>query len=546
MIDAGLRFLHVLWWIPFIVWFGLYAIWAFSAVVNGYGQEYMGWRHPGRPGKIHKILVRFHTGAHMHPDRSYGDEVGRSRIAGGGRGAVYYVGSRRWQRALRNNGIVFCILVILSSMVAWPAITVRLITIAVILGLALWAVLLVRRARRRAARRRPVSRPALARTIRAKAVLEADTTTLGARPKLAIEARPVLDGVPAATLAPLLAAQMDCSSAEVIARMALTPDEGRMVLPDAYPALQKSRDVIEEIINSHNKGKVSFAWTTTAAPRTLVWTPIVEHVLPKVVRFRDYLDKLEALGPRELGVGVRADRTMYVASHNGDFPLHCRFAGPGTGKTTGFQVKAAQILHRDPKAELYCIDTKQVSFAMLRDIPGVHIYDDPMDNMDMIWQVFYELYGIMRSRYKSVKSGELTWADLNDLWVLVDEGNDLAASFKSYSKKKDLGATAPIWTEVVGPLMRMGRESRIFQEWMFQDLDGRMFGGEPLKNAFNAFGAAGFLPQQFARTVGNPAEECMEGPGRILMCRGNKREWVQGFFDDENWLHEYALANRKG
>ena len=53
------------------------------------------------------------------------------------------------------------------------------------------------------------------------------------------------------------------------------------------------------------------------------------------------------------------------------------------------------------------------------------------------------------------------------------------------------------------------------------------------------------LPGQFTRTIGNPAEECIEGPGKILMCRGNKREWVQGFYDDPDWLHAYATERRK-
>ena len=81
---------------------------------------------------------------------------------------------------------------------------------------------------------------------------------------------------------------------------------------------------------------------------------------------------------------------------------------------------------------------------------------------------------------------------------------------------------------------------------MFQDLTDKAMGGESLKMAFSVFGAAGFLPGQFTRTIGNPAPDCLEGPGKILMVRGNKRTWVQGFYDDEEWLHEYALENRKG
>ena len=80
---------------------------------------------------------------------------------------------------------------------------------------------------------------------------------------------------------------------------------------------------------------------------------------------------------------------------------------------------------------------------------------------------------------------------------------------------------------------------------MFQDLTDRAMGGQSLKFAFSAFCAAGFMPNQFVRTIGSPAEECLEGPGRILVCQGNKRVWTQGFMDDEQWLHDYALENRR-
>jgi hypothetical protein len=166
--------------------------------------------------------------------------------------------------------------------------------------------------------------------------------------------------------------------------------------------------------------------------------------------------------------------------------------------------------------------------------------------MDKIWQVFYTLLGIMKDRYTAVAEGRMKLEDMNDIWILIDEGNDLAACLKSYSRNILGVPTAPvIWGEAIAPLMRMGRQARIFGEFMCQDLDGRMFAGETLKTAFNLFGAAGFLPGQFSRTIGGKAEECIDGPGKILMCKGKKREWVQGFTDDEDFLRDYALENRR-
>jgi len=553
MTDIVLRHLHVEWWVPFAFWFGLYVFLAMGYLINGYAQEYLGWRHPGRPGKIHKVLLRFHTGAHIHPEKSFGDEKSIRRTAGGSSRAtaegtiVYFTPRSRGYRAVRNNLIVFVILVLLSCMAIDPAATVRAVTIFIVLLILARISLAVYRKREKIRKLSPVHRPAMAMTARAKTVFSADELTAGATPVLTQEKTPQLEGVPHDVLAGLLASRMSCSKAEISSRLRLSPEKGSLILPDSFAALAKEREPVQELIEAHTIGKVRFSWATTVTPRTLTWVPIVEHSLPDRVRFRDYVPAMRALAPREFGVGVVADRTMYVSNHNGDAPWHCRFANSGTGKSMGFLVKAAQICHNDPEAELYCVDTKQVSFTHLKGIPRVYVFDNPQSDMEAIWRVPHTLAGIMRDRYAAIREGRMSERDFHDIWLLVDEGNDLGACYKSYWKNVlgETSASPSIWGECVGPLLRQGRQARIFGEWMFQDLRDQAMGGESLKMAFAVFGAAGFLPGQFARTVGNPAAECIEGPGKILMCRGNKRTWVQGFYDDEDWLREYALENRR-
>jgi hypothetical protein len=546
------RHFHLPLWIPFAFWFGLYIIAASVFIINGYSRELFGTGlyHIGR---IHKVLFHLHTGRHIRGGHSYGDERDLWRTARpnyrttpGGQ-TVYYHAWSRGLRALRNNTIVVLILCMMAGMDIDPRSTVIALTLLSWCAAMAWIAVKVRSARAKRDRARPAQfrpvqfRPSFRVASPAAAVVP------DATPKVTAEDRPQLAGAPKSTIATLLAGEMGCSPAEISERMTLTSQQGAVRLPDAYPAKPKQQEAVEEVISVHTKGKIGFSWNTTQTPRTLTWHPVKINSLPSYARFRDYLDELEKLGPREFGVGPKDDGSVYVSSHNGDFPLHCRSAGPGTGKTTGFMIKAAQICHKDPEADLYCVDTKQVSFDPLRDIPGVYVFDNPMTEMDEIWKVFYTIYGLMRDRYAAKQQKRRSFVDFNDIWMLVDEGNDLASTLKSYSKNvlKD-GATASVWGEAVGPIMRMGRECRIFGEWMFQDLDGRMFGGETLKTAFSLFGMAGFSEQQLKRIIGPPGEECLEGPGRILMCKGNKREWVQGFHDDIDFLYEYALVNRKG
>jgi hypothetical protein len=553
MIDGVMRFLHLPWWVPFVVWFSIYTFWASGAIINGYAQEYMGWRHPGRPGKIHKVLLRYHLGLHAHPDRSHGDERRLKRTAGATNRAtpegqmVYWDPHGRPFRVIRNNLVVIVVLSVLAGFVDSPKAIVIVVTLMALFAIPAWAGLKIRKARKRASMRRPVTPPAMSQTAKAKVVFLADPATDGARPRLVEEAKPQLTGVPQYVLANLMAGDLGCSSEEVLSRLKLTPDGGSLALPDTFKALLRQREDIQELVRAHTDGDVRFTWATTITPRTLSWVPIIVPKLPDMVRFRDHLDKIESLDSREFALGARPDLSMYVQSHRGDIPWWCRFMGSGTGKSTGFQVKAAQIAHKDPKAEIYCIDTKQVSFEPLHGIPGIHIFDNPVTEMDKIWEVFYTLNGIMVDRYTAVREKRARLADFHDIWVLVDEGNHLGSKMKSYSANvlDEPGASPRVWGEAIAPLLQQGRQASIFGEWMFQDVTDRAMGNQSLKMAFGAFCAAGFHPGQFTRTIGPPAEECLEGQGRMLICQGNKRTWIQGYYDDPQWLHDYALENRR-
>jgi hypothetical protein len=529
--------------------FGVYFIILGTTLINGYGREITGWRHAGRPSRMHQVMFRIHTGLHLHPDRTYADERARNRLVGGKTSGSYYHPWKRWHRAVRNNLIIFGWLAAMAGFALNGAVTVECVTLVMFATVIALLVVFVRKRRRLYRVRRPVTAPALSYTRRAKTVMGLDPTTVASRPKLEIEEAPQLRSeVPTRVIATLLSDQMNCSAEEAARLIKITPDMGEMRMPDRFPAFAKQKDDIEEIIRTHTIGQISFSWSTTTHPRMFSWKPI-NSGLPSMVMFQDYVDKIQTVKPGDFAVGLNENKEMYVATHGGDYPWHCRSAAAGTGKTTGFLVKAAQICYNDPLAELYCIDTKQISFEPLHGIPGVHIFDNPQGDMKSIWNVFYILEQIMRERYAAVRERRATLADFNDIWVLVDEGNDLAAWLKSYYNRhvKASGdpAQPPIWAECVGPLLRVGRQARMRGEFMLQDMTDRAMGGESLKMAFGVFGMAGYKKSQWDRIVGPPAPPLMSGPGRICMVKGNEQTWVQGFYAEEQYLHDYALENRK-
>ena len=552
MIAEVLRALHAPTWIVFAVVFGLYIMTAGWWMINGFTRELFGSPLP-HMGRIHTVVFNFHTGLPVSR-KSHGDEKRLRKAVSDTRRAtpdglmVYYHPWPRWARALRNNAIIIAWLLTTCGMAIDPPDTVRALTLAFLVLLGLWAHRVIMKKRAKYRQSHPVSRPVVTRTAKAKIVLKSDETTVGETAKLEEETVPQLEGVPQTVIANLVAPKMACSTDELLRRLTMTPDRGEIKLPDTYSAVKKGREEVEEIIEANTRGKIRFEWKTAETPRTLAWVPVVIPKLPSQVDIRDYLDQIEKLPARQTGLGVRAERTMYVQSHLGDLPWWCRFMGSGTGKSRSFLVKAAQIAHKDPYARIHCFDPKQVSFEALHGIPGIYIYDNPVTEMNRIWDGLYGIAGVVESRYTAVREKRKRLTDFQDEWVFVDEGNDLGDRLKTYWTKTlgQTSASPDIWPNAIAAILRQGRQASVFGEWMFQDLTDRAMGGQSLKFAFGGFCAAGFLPNQFTRTVGPPAEECLEGPGKILVCQGNKRTWTQGFNGDEQWLHDYALENRKG
>jgi len=529
-----------------------YYLAAAMATFDGVFRELMG--HHGRHSKLHRLLWQWHTGMHVHPFRSYGDEKRLKRTASSSQRAtpegsiVYWSKWKRPHRAARANLITVAVLSTLWGLVfATEIVIVTLSVFCTVMASALLG-LLVYRLRKRVAARGP-------RIIRTKAFVRSPIKVTEPEPTVAqggeTMARPQLireGGVPTSVLAGLLADPIGCSTAETEKRLTVTSEEGKLVLPDHFAALTRQKEIVEEIIRNNSPGDVSFRWSTSSSPRTLAWKPVVT-ALPDVSWFHEWTTQMEALDIDVFGVGLNAARQMYVQSHQGDRPWALCSMNSGTGKSTKFQVKLAQICHKDPNAEVYCVDTKQVSFHDMGGIPGVHIFDDPVDNMGAIYEVPYVLTGIMKQRYKAVRTGKARVEDFSNIWLLMDEGNDFSTAcriwYEQNIKQSGDPATPKMWREAFAPLIQQGREVGIRGELMFQNMTDNALGGISLRDAFPEIGMAGFKKNQWTRIIGSKPPDLRVGPGRICMVLGPREEWVQGFYDTPKFLRDYALAGRE-
>jgi hypothetical protein len=539
------------WGLPIML--GLYYVGMAMLAFDGMLKQLMGVKRH-RHSHLHKLIWQWHSGSHIHPFRSYGDESRLRKTASASNRAtpegaiVYWSKWKRRHRVLRNNAISTLFICFIYGLIADTEDTVIAMTSLLTILCCLVGSVLVRRIRRRilaSAPREVTRKPIVKRSpvVAGPKLYAAGPEIREEKPKLIVS-----EGVGVPVMATLLAGQISCSAAETATLLKIEPDRGTLHLPDHFPALTPQRQTIEEIIAAQSPGNVSFTWSTSLSPRTLRWVPALT-TLPSMVRFREYLDEIDKLPNDTFGVGLTVERNVFTVSHGGDNPWHVRSAGAGTGKSTSYQVKLAQVCHRDPNAHSYNIDTKQVSFYNMHGVPNVHIYDDPEAQMDRIWKCFYTLESVMRQRYTAMRRGEKTVEDFQDIWVFVDEGNDLAQQLKNYYDTKLRGATGPaappIWSQAIAPLIYLGRQVNIRGEFMFQNMTDRVLGGVSLRDGFSVRCMAGYSKNQFNRIVGtSPVPECRNGPGRVLICNGPSQTWVQGFYDDPNYLREYALAGR--
>src|SRR5262249_43254023 len=128
-----------LWPLAFLIALALYFLWALVTLVNGTWREVTGRGH--RKDHLHEILWRLHTGLHGNPFRSYGDEKRLKRTAGATNRAtpegtmIYWHPWPRPLRALRNNVIVFMLLLWLSGMVVATSAAVQMLTFCFVVAL---------------------------------------------------------------------------------------------------------------------------------------------------------------------------------------------------------------------------------------------------------------------------------------------------------------------------------------------------------------------------------------------------------------------------
>lgn len=318
---------------------------------------------------------------------------------------------------------------------------------------------------------------------------------------------------------------------------------GRIKFPETFVATDGQKETTSTYIEQRFPKPIEVEWSHKKGP-TVILRAI--KPFPEKVWFHDRLSDIEACKPREYIGGYDRHGEPVILSHRGDFPMKGYCMNTGTGKTTRVLTTAAQLLGNDATCFLTGFDVKQVSLEPLRGIPGVTIYSDPF-NLSEMWDGWYNLKDEMDKRYAEKKAtGVCTWPDH---WIFLEEGNTFAVLIKTYyqneRRQKGESANPAIWYEAIAPILWQGREVGMFVNAMLQNFLEKYFGNMSLRPAFNTIGMAGYKPSQYRTIVGNSTvPACQRGQGRMLICEPDREVWVQGLYDENRYLVEYATRKR--
>src|ERR1043166_4682664 len=244
------------------IWLGAICLYYFVvlwAVIGGFTKDIMGHKHTHE--HMHRVLWQWHTGQHVHPHRSYGDEKRWKRTASSATRAtpegqiVYWAKLKRPHRALRNNAISIAGITFLYGLLFATETTVVALTVGLCLSFFGVIALIVAHMRKR--RRERPSAPLPDQLPSQKG--DKTEPTLYLAGGTVVEEKPQLDGgVPQKVLAMLLSDTLSCSSDETYSRLSLSLTRGELRLPDHFPALEKQRGTIEEIVRAQNKATLRF------------------------------------------------------------------------------------------------------------------------------------------------------------------------------------------------------------------------------------------------------------------------------------------------
>ncbi|MFJ8629010.1 hypothetical protein ACIRD3_40020 [Kitasatospora sp. NPDC093550] len=307
--------------------------------------------------------------------------------------------------------------------------------------------------------------------------------------------------------------------------------EIRLELPPEFVGHDAERAGLDALVNSRIPGDWVSRWHLMEGPHYAVWThrppPKPTPEPPDAVDINDprIVAALAKLGPEEFILGLEENHEALIRKMAGELAHWAFSVGTGGGKSAKLQWLAVQMLMK--RGTIIGVDPKMVSLKPLRGIPGVHLYTDPQNGLDMR-RVIDWLAEVATARFYEKEQG--LRAAFDPIYLILEESNELAVLLKQVWDKTRIktgedkeSAADPIWRESVGKILRLGRDANIHIVAVFQDFKDNEFGGMSLVPLFRLKSLGNYEERQWKRIFGSvPMPPNKDHAGRMAVVAEGK------------------------
>ncbi|MFI6158312.1 hypothetical protein ACIBCA_37130, partial [Kitasatospora sp. NPDC051170] len=305
----------------------------------------------------------------------------------------------------------------------------------------------------------------------------------------------------------------------------------RLELPMEFVGHDAERAGLDALVNSRIPGDWVSRWHLMEGPHYVIWAhrppPKPTPEPPDAVDINDprILAALTKLSPEEFLLGLDENHDGLIRKLSGETPHLAMSVGTGGGKSSKLQWLAVQMLMK--RGTIIGVDPKMVSLKPLRGIPGVHLYTDPQNGIDMR-RVIDWLAEVAVARFYEKEQG--LRASFDPIYLILEESNELAVLLKQVWENVRIktgedkeSAADPIWRESIGKILRLGRDANIHILAVFQDFKDNEFGNVSLVPLFRLKALGNYEERQWKRLFGSvPMPPSVNKAGRmVIVNEGN-------------------------
>ncbi|MEU3084690.1 hypothetical protein ABZ697_30865 [Streptomyces albidoflavus] len=331
-------------------------------------------------------------------------------------------------------------------------------------------------------------------------------------------------------------------------------------LPVTFRGSELERQQVTDLINSRLPGEWVSRWHFTTEHYVATWRPkppapvkAPEPECPDLVDFFDPEIQAAIANCKkgEIVVGRDAHNRIVVKEMgDSETPHWALSVGSGGGKSAFSQMVIAQLIAQG--YHIMAADVKRVSVSVYKNVPGVHLYNDPNSPQDM--RALIEWFKDEIDARSAIKEKN-PHADFPGILLLIEESNEFADISREWwddnrkARADEFGpaerAADPIWGTVASAA-RLGRFVHGNILAVFQDMRDQALGGKGLRNLFRLKLMGNYSQNSWKNVVGTtPVPDSVDKAGRMMVVEGNHKYWVQTCYAKPEALAAWAAEQRK-